>query len=145
MDWNSFRKYYKNLHGATSSTELSKAYKNYKDGKSVNNKPVKTKPLPGVFNMAGWSQEVPKRGKERKELKEKCGDEAFLRPSNLGFPIMTGKSAGASKCQVSCKGVAAARVRACQWNYFGIAEKATKIGIEKCGWPVYTPPCRKGR
>ena len=56
---------------------------------------------------------------------------------------MTGQGAGPTRCQVDCRGVSAARRRACQWNYFDIADKATRIGIEKCGWPVNTCHVKK--
>lgn len=153
LSWNEFRTQYKRTHGTTSSSELSKAYKAYKGKSPMKRSTTKTSYVPkvkkistvSVFNSTGWKDAAPKKGTGRQALKDKCGDAAFLRPNNYGFPIMTGQGAGPTRCQVDCRGVSAARRRACQWNYYDIADKATRIGVEKCGWPSNTVSCKKNR
>jgi hypothetical protein len=75
----------------------------------------------------GWSADAPKRGKERRLLKEKCGDECFLQPSSYGFPICPRCLNGQCSCQVDCRGLLAAKIRARQWKYENVADVAKKL------------------
>lgn len=65
-----------------------------------------------TISNAGWGELEPKRGAERTELKEKCGDACFLRPEDNAFPICAKLSKTDGKCQVSCAGLGAAKTRA---------------------------------
>ena len=69
----------------------------------------------------GWAAMAPQRGKERTKLSQKCGSKCFLMPKEKKFPIC------ASKCNVSCRGLLSAKIRASQYKYKGVAQKATKL------------------
>jgi len=99
----------------------------------------------------GWNALAPQRGRERHELKNKCGAKAFLDPQHEKYPIM-GSLRSNEGCHVSCQGVQSAYNRACQYKHFDIAHKANKMGETKCGWsprktcgspvrsPIRSPP-----
>ena len=82
--------------------------------------------------MKGWGDAAPKRGKERGELKSKCGDQCFLKPDSDGFPICAALRKGKNKnnCKVDCRGIIAAQVRAGIWDYKDVHEVATKLKKE---------------
>lgn len=77
--------------------------------------------------VKGWKQESPKKKSTRKKILKKCGDKCFLLPNSLKFPICPKNS-----CQISCKGLLAAKIRAKQWKYENVAKKAKKIYNKKC-------------
>ena len=82
----------------------------------------------------GWTKASPKKGTQRKLLLKKCGNKCFLRPSNLGFPICQSFNNNKT-CKKDCRGLLAAKIRARQWKYNSIANKAQKLAIkEKCDW-----------
>ena len=81
----------------------------------------------------GWSGRKPTRGKERHQLMQECGKECFLLPEQEKFPIcqsprMTG---GVSNCTVDCGGVQSAYIRAHQYKYEDVAEKAKAL-LKEC-------------
>jgi hypothetical protein len=57
----------------------------------------------------------------REKLLEKCGRKAFLMPDELKFPIMN------PKCEYDCSLLFAAYLRAREWHYDDIAEKAANL------------------
>lgn len=57
----------------------------------------------------------------RKSIYKKCGAKCFLKPNTLGFPICK------TNCKVNQAGLHAAYVRARQWKYNDIANKAKKM------------------
>lgn len=61
-------------------------------------------------------------GKEA--LKGKCGDKAFLMPEELKFPIVSPFS---KNCEPDCKMIHAAYVRAREWKYDTVAQKAAAL------------------
>lgn len=66
-----------------------------------------------------WSEIAPKSRKERTDLANKCGkSKCFLSPEDLKFPICD------QSCNVSCKGLRAAKSRARQWGYIEVGKKA---------------------
>jgi len=67
-----------------------------------------------------WSQIAPKTKAQRQQLIQICGSTCFLMPNKLKFPVCT------PDCNVSCKGLIAARVRARQWNYPEVDKKVSK-------------------
>ena len=69
----------------------------------------------------GWSAMSPKRGKERYTLLTKCGRKCFLLPNKKKFPVCS-----RSSCKINCKGVAAAKSRARQYQYDAVARLAEK-------------------
>lgn len=66
---------------------------------------------PSTRQGKGWHELAPRKGKERDELKAKCGDACFLRPEDNGFPICAALSRTKSPCAVDCRGLAAAKSR----------------------------------
>ncbi len=70
----------------------------------------------------GWRHQRPKSINQRRALLQKCGERCFLMPETLKFPICSEK-----KCKVSCKGVVSAKVRAGQWKYDDVYEKASQL------------------
>ena len=81
----------------------------------------------------GWSARSPTRGKERHQLKAECGDKCFLLPDEEKFPICASPriTGGTSTCEIDCGGVASAYIRARQWGYDDVADKAKKI-VKEC-------------
>jgi len=75
----------------------------------------------------GWRTASPKRGVERQLMRAQCGDQCFLDPLNLKFPICNKDT-----CEIDCRGVLSAKVRASQFGYEDIRKKAEKIQREKC-------------
>ena len=75
----------------------------------------------------GWRATAPQKGKERHELKRKCGDKCFLLPGEEKFPVCPSLRYTNGKCQVDCRGVTAALVRARQYGYPEVAKKAVKL------------------
>lgn len=77
----------------------------------------------------GWAKAAPSRGRARHALKSKCGSKCFLDPVNEKFPIcakLTGRKSSGS-CEIDCRGVKAAYIRARQWGYDDIARKADRL------------------
>lgn len=64
----------------------------------------------GIASTGAWGGMAPKRGKERTELRAKCGEGCFLRPQDNGYPICPKLGVG-HDCEVSCQGLAAANAR----------------------------------
>ena len=71
----------------------------------------------------GWREASPKKGRDRHQLMDECGDACFLRPETEGFPIYP-------KCQLGngkCRGLQSAKIRADQWGYPKVEDMANKI------------------
>ena len=66
---------------------------------------------PSTRQGKGWHELAPRKGKERNELKAKCGDACFLRPDDNGFPICAALTRTNTPCAVDCRGLAAAKSR----------------------------------
>lgn len=74
----------------------------------------------------GWKEDSPRRGKERERLAEKCGDECFLLPESLKFPICS--KLGINKdCKVDSRGLVAAKIRAKQHGYQKVYKDADRL------------------
>jgi len=74
-------------------------------------------------------QKLLKRPRVRQEMKDRCGDKAFLIPSKLKFPIVDPTS---DDCKPDCRLLLAAYLRANQWkrknpSYNEIAKKAKEL------------------
>lgn len=88
----------------------------------------------------GWAGRAPKPGKERAELYEECGPEAFLLPNRTSpgaskFPVVARVVKGkprAQQCAVDCGGAGAALVRARQHGYAHVANAAVEVLEKKC-------------
>jgi len=61
------------------------------------------------------------RPRNRHFLHQKCGDEAFLMPEEEKFPVM------GPDCKYKCSLIFAAYLRAREWHYDDIAEKAAEL------------------
>lgn len=84
----------------------------------------------------GWSKKFPRKGRERKLLRDQCGSKCFLEPSKLGFPICKAyRKRSISKCKPDCSGLISAYRRSRQWGHLSTAKKALshakRIG---CSW-----------
>lgn len=71
----------------------------------------------------GWGAAAPQRGRERQELKSKCGNECFLLPERNAFPVCASLRTNQG-CAVDCRGIIAAKVRAGQWKYEDVKKAA---------------------
>jgi len=80
----------------------------------------------------GWSLDAPQRGLDRHLLRDKCGDRCFLIPETEGFPICPRCVEGQCQCQIDCRGVAAAKIRAHQHKYTNLYDVIEQIEQEKC-------------
>ena len=65
----------------------------------------------------GWREAAPKKGAERHQLKQQCGSKCFLQPETEGFPVCAKCVGDQCSCQIDCRGVAAANVRAHQYHH----------------------------
>jgi hypothetical protein len=74
----------------------------------------------------GWAAASPQRGRERKELYDKCGERCFLEPKKLGFPVCASLRENQG-CKIDCRGVMSAKVRAAQWKHEGAYKEATRL------------------
>ena len=72
--------------------------------------------------VKGWKKSSPKLISQRRSLIKKCGKKCFLSPKDLKFPICKKNS-----CEISCKGLVSAKVRANQFKYRSIAKRADKL------------------
>lgn len=80
----------------------------------------------------GWRIDAPAKGRERQQLYEKCGDKCFLKPDSLGFPVCKRCIGGECDCDVDCRGVAAAKVRAHQWRYTELYDTVNSLESKYC-------------
>lgn len=75
----------------------------------------------------GWSISAPQRGTERNELKRTCGNSCFLIPEKQKFPICKSLRTSGGKCEVDCRGLAAAKIRARQYGYTKVSKEAERL------------------
>ena len=80
----------------------------------------------------GWDEIAPKLVSERRQLKKKCGDKCFLYPEHNAFPICPKCRNNKCKCEIDCRGVVTAKVRAGEWKYKSILNNANKINSQIC-------------
>ena len=76
----------------------------------------------------GWHEDAPKSKSERETLLTTCGSKCFLNPSEKKFPICSKNMS----CALDCRGILSAKIRARQWKYEVIGDKADKIYKKKC-------------
>jgi hypothetical protein len=77
-----------------------------------------------------WDDIQPRTKSERQRLKEKCGSNCFLRPSDLGYPVCA-----KGDCRYNCDGLLAAYKRANQYKATSIARNAKSLAKQGgCGW-----------
>ncbi len=72
-------------------------------------------------SLSGWHADSPKPGTERHQLEAKCGDKCFLDPAREAYPICD------KECNVDCRGLHAAYIRARQNHQDDIAEEAQNL------------------
>lgn len=144
MNWNEFRKDYKEKHGPTSVAILSNKYKTYKN-KSPKKKMVSPRKLKAGQGRGsaknsptrGWAKNSPKKGIERHNLKATCGASAFLDPKNEKYPVKN------QKCEYVCEALNSAKNRACQYDHEAIADRAQKLGQKHCNFSPKKHACKK--
>ncbi len=168
MNWNEYQQYHKQKFGVSTKKELSQDYNAYKMGKKLAspiklnlNKVKQNLPESRKYKHAnlekvsknknegrgsptrGWAAAVSSPGRERHDLKAKCGNAAFLIPEEEKYPVMNALRNTGGKCEYVCEGISAAKNRSCQYNRPDIAEKANKLGAQHCGWsPKRSSPCK---
>ena len=67
----------------------------------------------------------------------KCGQNCYLLPKKLKFPICD------KQCNVSCRGLTAAKIRSKQHNYTEVYKKAMKLSKSKCSTKTSVPKPKK--
>jgi hypothetical protein len=80
----------------------------------------------------GWSADAPQRGLDRQFLRDQCGNKCFLIPETYGFPICPRCVDGHCKCQIDCRGLAAAKIRAHQHKYTHLYDAIDRLEATKC-------------
>jgi hypothetical protein len=110
-----------------SPTELKKSYEKRQAREKIR-KANKKSGSPAK----GWASLSPKKGKERREIMKKCGSSCFLSPKDDSFPICPKCLKGRDgkrrcTCKPECRGVMAAKMRAKEWKYEQVVDKALKI------------------
>jgi hypothetical protein len=80
----------------------------------------------------GWAADSPKRGTDRHLLRQKCGDKCFLIPDREAFPICPRCVEGQCGCEIDCRGLTAAKVRAHQYKYQELYEPIDQL-MERSG------------
>jgi hypothetical protein len=80
----------------------------------------------------GWSADAPQRGLDRQFLRDQCGNKCFLIPETYGFPICPRCVDGHCKCQIDCRGLAAAKIRAHQHKYEHLYDAIERLESAKC-------------
>lgn len=70
----------------------------------------------------GWKADSPKKGTVRHEMAERCPN-CFLLPNEEKFPVCK------SDCKVDCRGITSAKIRAKQYGYTNVYNKA--VALEK--------------
>lgn len=81
----------------------------------------------------GWALDAPKRGVERHQLKQQCGNRCFLLPEEEAFPICPRCRGDKCACKADCRGITAAKVRAHQYKYENLYEPIDSLLASKCG------------
>ncbi len=71
-----------------------------------------------------WAEKKPHSKKERKLLHERCGDDAFLLPNALKFPICNKITKKDDSCTYNCRGLKGASSRAGEWKYKNVLKKS---------------------
>lgn len=77
-----------------------------------------------------WEKKKPKTIKQRKELHERCGDDAFLLPEHLKFPICNKVKRKNHKCTYNCSGLKGASSRAGEWGYKNVLKNSKNLTKE---------------
>lgn len=77
-----------------------------------------------------WEQKKPHSMKERRTLFDRCGEDAFLLPKALKFPIANKIDKKSSSCTYNCRGLKAASSRAGEWKYKNVLEKSKRLTKE---------------
>ena len=77
-----------------------------------------------------WKEKKPHTTKERNELMDKCGKDAFLLPSRKKFPICNKITKEDDKCSYNCKGLKAAASRAGEWGYKTVLKTSKRLTKE---------------
>lgn len=72
----------------------------------------------------GWASAAPKNPSDRYAVKFRCGNECFLDPQGMKYPVC---SKHTKDCKIDCRGVRAAYNRARQYKNTRIAALAKKI------------------
>lgn len=74
----------------------------------------------------GWSKLSPNKS-QRREMLDMCGDKCFLLPREKKFPICA-----KGTCTVNCRGISAAKIRASQYKYNLVVDKANRLQRKLC-------------
>ena len=83
-----------------------------------------------VDRNGGWENKKPNTKTQRKVLHEKCGDDAFLLPEHLKFPICNKILRKNNKCTYNCNGLKGASSRAGEWGYKRVLKNSKELTKE---------------
>lgn len=170
MDWHTYRTYHKEKFGTTTYAKLSADYTKQKpksqrspqrSPKKLNlDKVKKNLPMSRKYKHAaldrvirhksegrgsatrGWAAASPQKSTERHNLKQVCGNQAFL-AENEKYPVMNALRNTGGKCEYVCEAIQSAKNRSCQYDRPDVAAKANKLGVKHCGWSAErASPCK---
>lgn len=94
-------------------------------------KTYKPESEPRDSRTRGWSVDAPQQGSQRHKLRQECGDKCFLNPESEAFPVCRKCQSDRCDCEIDCRGVSAAKVRAHQWKYTELYDTIQRLE-EKC-------------
>jgi hypothetical protein len=77
--------------------------------------------------IRGWAANAPQQGRPRDQVMRRCGKKCFLDPKRKDFPICRKCYGDDCDCRASCRGIRAAKIRAKQFGYRNIADKAQRL------------------
>lgn len=81
-------------------------------------------------SVKGWTKVAPKTKSERESIKKRGGENCFLDPKNLKYPVCRKTDA-----EFDCRGALAAYRRARQYKQYDIAKKALNVAKRhSCDW-----------
>jgi hypothetical protein len=91
-----------------------------------------------VSNEGLWKDHAPRTRKQRKELLDHCGDECFLVPSRLAYPICNKKETD-RPCTYHCRGISGAEHWASFHQDKAVLEKSRALSKRLgCGYDTLT-------
>lgn len=79
-------------------------------------------------SQVAWGEKKPQKVRERKLIKQECGDSCFLKPQDNAFPICN----KTLPCTYNCRGLKGASARAGEWKYEKVLQKSKEL-TEKLG------------
>lgn len=79
----------------------------------------------------GWKRVSPKSKSEHQQLYQKCRNKCYLIPPDK-FPICAKCQLQKCNCQIDCRGLNSAKIRAHQWKYDQLYQKIDQLTQQYC-------------